>query len=121
MVELEVTNTGDRAGSEVVQCYVGPPPGSVTRPPKELKAFTKVHLAAGATATVQLALDARAFAYWRPAADVPTTAWVEPSTEALAVPPAPPAGWTTEPGRYVLHIGRSSAAIDHVVEIELPG
>ena len=120
-VELHVTNTGDRTGSEVVQCYVAPPAGSVTRPPKELKAFAKVHLAAGATTTVRLELGARAFSYWRPTADVPTTAWVDPMTEALAVPPALAAGWTIAPGPYALHIGKSSADIDHIVEVELPG
>ena len=57
-VSVPVTNTGDRRGSEVVQCYVGPPqPSRLVRPPKELKAFAKVGLDPGEQTTV--ALDAR--------------------------------------------------------------
>ena len=42
------TNTGDRRGAEVVQCYVAPPqPARGDRPPKELKAFAKVALDPG--------------------------------------------------------------------------
>ena len=68
-VRVEVTNTGDRRGAEVVQCYVAPPTSSrVTRPPKELKAFAKVQLDPGESTTVELTLDARAFAYWDPSA-----------------------------------------------------
>ena len=42
-----VANTGKRAGSEVLQLYVGDDAASVARPEKELKAFEKVALAAG--------------------------------------------------------------------------
>ena len=59
VVEVDVTNTGSRPGSEVVQCYVGHPDARLARPPKELKAFAKVILDPGATATVRLELDAR--------------------------------------------------------------
>ena len=50
----------------MVQCYVAPPPGPVVRPPRELGAFAKVWLDPGETATVELVLDDRAFAYWAP-------------------------------------------------------
>ena len=46
-VEVDVTNTSDRAGSEVVQLYVEPPPSELVRPPRELRAFAKVTLGAG--------------------------------------------------------------------------
>ena len=63
-VTFAVTNTGDRSGSEAVQLYVKPIGSSVSRPQKELRAFTKVDLAPGETQEVQLMLDASAFAYY---------------------------------------------------------
>ena len=47
VASVTVTNTGDRAGSEVVQLYIRDLVGSVTRPVKELKGFEKVTLEAG--------------------------------------------------------------------------
>jgi beta-glucosidase len=99
-VRVPVTNTGARRGVEVVQCYVAPPtPSPVTRPPKELKAFAKVRLDPGETTTVELLLDARAFAHWDPTADEG-------------------GDWRVLPGTYSLHVGRSSADIAHVVSRE---
>ncbi|PTY07852.1 glycosyl hydrolase [Opitutaceae bacterium EW11] len=66
IVECDVTNTGSRAGSEVVQCYVRDGHAPVLRPEKELKAFAKVQLAPGETKTVSLELGPRAFAYYAP-------------------------------------------------------
>ncbi|SDD90304.1 glycoside hydrolase family 3 C-terminal domain-containing protein [Auraticoccus monumenti] len=63
-VEVTVTNTGRREGAEVVQVYVGDPDASVARPPRELKGFTKVRLAAGASERVRVVLDQRAFSFW---------------------------------------------------------
>jgi beta-glucosidase len=51
-VLVEVTNTGSREGSEVVQLYIRDVVSSVTRPVKELKGFRKVRLQAGETTTV---------------------------------------------------------------------
>ncbi|WP_061963041.1 glycoside hydrolase family 3 C-terminal domain-containing protein [Demequina aurantiaca] len=70
-VKVTVTNTGTRAGSEVVQVYVRDIESSVYRPDKELKGFAKVHLAAGASETVTIELDRRAFAIY----DVPSKDW----------------------------------------------
>lgn len=67
-----VTNTGARAGSTVVQLYVGDDEASVPRPRKELRAFEKVHLQAGESRKVSLSLDARAFAFF----DVAARQWV---------------------------------------------
>ena len=63
-VHVDVTNTGTRAGREVVQLYVSAPAGRVFRPERELKGFAKVYLEPGETKTVTLQLDRRAFAYW---------------------------------------------------------
>ncbi len=62
-VLVEVTNTGPRAGAEVVQVYVRDLISSVTRPVKELKGFQKVWLEPGetVTATITLSRDALAF------------------------------------------------------------
>lgn len=49
---VDVTNTGSREGTEVVQLYIRDLVSSVTRPVKELKGFRKVRLQAGETATV---------------------------------------------------------------------
>jgi beta-glucosidase len=51
-VEVTVTNTGGRAGDEVVQLYVRRRRASLTRPVLELKGFVRVELAAGAARTV---------------------------------------------------------------------
>jgi beta-glucosidase len=71
-VRLEVTNTGQCAGQEVVQLYVRDETASVERPPKELKSFAKIALAAGETQTVTFTLDRESLAFW----DVAQHAWV---------------------------------------------
>ena len=63
-VTASVTNTGQRAGAEVVQVYVGDTEASVARPLRELKGFAKVHLEPGETQQVSCLLDERAFAFW---------------------------------------------------------
>lgn len=64
--QVEVTNTGARAGEEVVQLYVGYPGAKVDRPVKELKGFARVALNAGETKTVSLELSAPDLAYYDP-------------------------------------------------------
>jgi beta-glucosidase len=120
-VELAVTNTGQRPGAEVVQCYVAPRAARVTRPPKELKAFAKVVLAPGETRTVTLELDDRSFAYWYPG-DPDFRALSRRLSEQHPLRPASaerrtePA-WVVDAGEYELHVGRSSADIAHVVPV----
>ena len=63
-VTASVTNTGQLAGAEVVQVYVGDIEASVSRPLRELKGFAKVHLQPGETQQVSCQLDERAFAFW---------------------------------------------------------
>jgi beta-glucosidase len=53
-VVVDVTNTGKRAGAEVVQLYIRDLVSSVTRPVKELKGFRKVWLEPGERTTVTL-------------------------------------------------------------------
>jgi beta-glucosidase len=63
-VTLKVTNTGKRAGDEVVEIYVAPPKGAVARPARELEGFGRVSLAPGETKPVTLQLEPRSFAFW---------------------------------------------------------
>ena len=63
-VAVDITNTGDVAGKEVVQLYIADLSSSVPRPPKELKAFTKIALQPGETKTLRFSLDDRAFQFW---------------------------------------------------------
>ena len=123
VVTVPVTNTGARAGTEVLQCYVAPPAPRLVRPPKELAGFAKVRLDRGETATVRIELDDRAFAYW----DAAPPDGGAVAARAVALPmrrpsgPARTPGWRMDPGRYELHVGRSSAAIDHVLPVEITG
>jgi beta-glucosidase len=63
-VSVKVTNTGSRAGSEVVQVYARDVVGSTTRPVKELKAFQKVDLAPGQWRELTFFLRAADFAFY---------------------------------------------------------
>jgi beta-glucosidase len=63
-ISVRVTNTGSRAGSEVVQLYARDVVGSTTRPVKELKAFQKVHLAPGQWHELTFGLRAADFAFY---------------------------------------------------------
>lgn len=60
-VTLTVTNTGKRAGAEIVQLYVAKPGAEVFRPAQELKGFAKVQLQPGESKTVTIPLDDKAF------------------------------------------------------------
>ena len=63
-VLADVTNTGRRAGAEVVQMYIRDRVSSVTRPIKELKGFEKITLEPGETRTVALAITPDSLAFY---------------------------------------------------------
>jgi beta-glucosidase len=63
-VSVNIKNTGDRAGKEIVQLYVKDVESTVNRPEKELKGFEKVDLQPGEEKTVTFILNKRAFAYY---------------------------------------------------------
>ena len=88
-VTFDLTNTGDRAGSEVVQLYVHAPESSVYRPEQELRAFAKACLAPGETRAVTLTLGDSAFAVYDAAAQC----------------------WIVEAGEVELRVGASSRDI----------
>ena len=88
-VGLDVTNTGQREGKEVVQLYVRDVQSSLIRPDKELKAFKKVTLKPGETQKVEFSLDMRALASYNPKQK----------------------GWIAEAGEFQILVGSSSRDI----------
>ncbi|WFE49977.1 glycoside hydrolase family 3 protein [Micromonospora sp. WMMD1155] len=81
-VDVDVTNTGGRAGSEVVQLYTHQRTSRDRTPIQQLKAFQRVELAPGQTRTVTLRVPAVDLAHW----DVTRSRWVvESSTYDLMV------------------------------------
>jgi len=67
-VAVEVTNAGDRQADEVVQVYLHQRHGTASRPVRELKAFRRFTLAAGASTRLELRLGPEARRYWNAAA-----------------------------------------------------
>lgn len=63
-VTVQVKNTGNLTGKEVVQLYVGQKNSKVRRPVKELKGFTKVELKPGEEQEVSFILERRSFSYY---------------------------------------------------------
>jgi beta-glucosidase len=95
-VSVPVRNTGSRDGDETVQLYVHQLVGSVTRPIKELKAFERVSVAAGATKTVTFTLTPESFRMW----NIEMQRVVEPGAFELMVGPS-----SVDLKTAVLHIG----------------
>jgi beta-glucosidase len=125
-VSVPVSNTGTRAGSTVVQCYVAPARrnGSprLVRPPKELKAFAKVRLEPGQTEAVELVLDDRSFASWDPGQPHQPDLESRLGAGAGFVPAAGERrapGWYVDPGKYEILIGTSSVDIAARCPIEV--
>ena len=63
-VEVDLTNTGERAGDEVMQLYVRDDVGSVTRPVMELRRFRRVTLAPGQRTTIRWSLGVGDLAFY---------------------------------------------------------
>ena len=63
-MSVDVTNTGDCDGAEIVQLYIADPQASIDRPSKELKGFEKVWLKAGEKKTVTFEIDAADLSYF---------------------------------------------------------
>ncbi len=61
---VTVTNTGARAGDEVVQLYIHDPVASLVQPVRRLRAFRRIHLPAGRSTTVTFTLGAEDFGFW---------------------------------------------------------
>ena len=63
-LSVEVTNTGNLDGKEVVQLYINDPVASVVRPVKELKGFELVTLKKGETKTIQFTLTEKELGFY---------------------------------------------------------
>ena len=96
-VSVDVTNTGELDGKEVVQLYVSKADSEVERAAKELKGFDKTMIAAGDTEKVTIEVPVRELAYY----DMENKKW------------------TVEPGTYTLKLGNSSRNILQEVKIEI--
>jgi beta-glucosidase len=66
IVSIEVTNTGNRAGDEVVQLYLRDDVASLTRPVKQLRGFRRITLKPGQTRTVSFGLGPNDLAFYGP-------------------------------------------------------
>jgi beta-glucosidase len=76
-VRVDITNSGERSGEDVVQLYIAVPGSKIERAPRELKAFARVRLGPGETRTIALAVP------------ISELAWYDGK-----------AGWTIEPTEY---------------------
>lgn len=97
-LSVDITNTGERSGSEVVQVYVRDKVATQVRPLQELKAFQRVTLSPGETATLSFTLPVEMFNFTR--------------RDGKRI---------VEPGEFELQVGASSADIRQVVTVNVTG
>lgn len=88
-ITVPVTNTGDRAGKETVQLYIGDEKSSLPRPVKELKHFAKIDLDPGETKEVTFTVTPDDLKFYDDRSG----------------------NWVAEPGSFKAYIGASSADI----------
>jgi beta-glucosidase len=93
-VRVRVANTSTRAGTDVLQVYVGFP-AAAGEPPRQLKGMMKLDLAAGVSREAVIPLTARAFQIWDAAAD----------------------RWVTPPGAFTVAVGHSSRDLAMTTEL----
>jgi len=74
-VTAKITNSGGVAGAEIAQLYIGLPSSAPQAPPKQLRGFAKLNLAAGESGTATFKLRRRDLSYW----DSSRQQWVVPS------------------------------------------
>lgn len=73
-VTATIINTGEVAGAEVAQLYITLPASAPATPPKQLRGFAKLKLAAGESGTVTFPLRRKDLSYW----DVTSQNWIVP-------------------------------------------
>jgi len=89
-VHASLQNTGNRAGADVVQLYIGQKTPTDGNPVKELKAFQKISLKAGSVTLVTLHVPVKDFAHWNTADHV----------------------WHVAKGQYIAYVGDSSRNVE---------
>lgn len=98
-VTVDVKNTGNTAGKEIVQVYLSAPAGKLHKPSEELKAFAKTRLLnPGESQTLTFAID----------------------RNSLASFDAARSSWIAEPGNYEVRVGASSKDIRQKASFSLP-
>ncbi|MGD8623938.1 MAG: glycoside hydrolase family 3 C-terminal domain-containing protein [Anaerolineae bacterium] len=97
-VRADVTNSGDRAGDEVVQLYIRHLDAAVPRPIKELKGFQRLHLAPGERTTVAFTLHSHQLGYYDDEMH-----------------------YALQPGRVEVWVGRSSSDLPLAGRFEIAG
>lgn len=90
-VSVDVQNTGDRTGDEIVQLYIHQRAGSASRPVRELKGFERVTLAAGEKRTITFPLTRNELQFWSPQSKQ----------------------WVVEPEQFDVWVGEDSTAKTH--------
>lgn len=95
-VTLDVTNSGQYEGADIVQLYVAPPRDAIYRPVRELKGFTKLSLKPGETKQAVFHLNKRNFAIWHE-------------------------GWKVAKGTYYIQLGHNSRDIPLEIDMHLEG
>lgn len=98
-VRVTVTNSGGRAGREVVQVYTSLPGSRVQRAPRELKGFASVELAAGEAREVVVTVRREDLAYWHVGAE----------------------RWVVEGGDYLIEVGASSRDLRSSATVAVDG
>lgn len=86
-VDVDIANTGQKDGDEVVQLYIREDVGSVETPERSLQGFTRIHLQAGQSQVVTFHVTRDELRVW-----------------------TPDRRWATEPGAYTVWVGGSSNA-----------
>lgn len=97
VINVDVTNIGDRAGKEIVQIYVGKEDSNIDRPKIELKGFSKELINPGESKTLSFGLDRKAFSYYS----------VEDGK------------WIVEQGKYYINAGSNSQSLELRKEINI--
>lgn len=96
-MQIQIENTGELDGAEVIQVYVFSPEDDYDRLEKELKGYQKVFLKAGASRNLEFNLGIKDFSFW----NIDTK------------------NWDVKAGKYVVGIGSSSQDIRQKVDISL--
>lgn len=97
VASVEVTNTGNCYGGEIVQLYIGDESASVERPVRELKGFKKVFLEPGKRAVLEFEIDSSSLSYFD----------------------AEKHDWVAEKGVFTAYVGASSRDLRGQAQFEL--
>ena len=97
MLSCTLNNTGDLAGAEVIQVYIGKADSKVARATKELKGFSKVYLEKNESATFEIEVKVDDLAFY---------------DESIS-------DWNLEKGKYIIYVGNASDNISEELKINL--